>query len=102
MTPFGKVVMVTLVCYFSYEIYKASNKLASRDIGTIFMIENEKFHMKAIDKPSQHCNAESTETNTSACIADFIEREIGCNLNILGSQHSERSHCSTKAELLQL
>ena len=42
MTPFGKVVMVTLVCYFSYEIYKASNKLASRDIGIIFTIENKK------------------------------------------------------------
>ena len=42
MTPFGKVVIVILVCYFFLEIYKASNKLASRDIGTIFTIENEK------------------------------------------------------------
>ena len=76
--------------------------LASCDGVRSQILHVKKSHIKAIDKPSQHCNAGSAEPNTSACIADFIEREIGCNPNILGSQHSERPLCSTKAQLLQL
>ena len=56
MTPFGKVVILTLVCYFFLEIYKASSKLASRDIGTIFTIENEKTVKASISSKSMSMN----------------------------------------------
>ena len=78
------------------------NHLATCDGVGSQILHIKKFHMIAIDKPSQHCNAESTEPNASACIADFIQRKLGCNPNILGSQFSGRPLCSTKAELLQL
>ena len=41
MTPFGKLVMVALVCYFAFVLYSAIIKLKSRDIGTIFATKNE-------------------------------------------------------------
>ena len=61
----------------------------------------KKSRVKALDQPSQRCNAESTSINTSACIASFIARQIGCNPNIEGSQHSKRLLCRTKSQLLQ-
>ena len=53
------------------------NHLATCDGVGSQILHIKKFHMIAIDKPSQHCNAESTEPNASACIADFIQRKLG-------------------------
>ena len=61
-----------------------------------------KTQIKALDQPTQRCNEESTNVNTSACIAKFIEKELGCNAMILGSQYSRTSLCTTKAQLLAL
>ena len=61
----------------------------------------KKFHLKALDQPTQRCSAE-TNLNTSACIADYIEREIGCNPGILGSQFSKGLPCRTTSQLLHL
>ena len=61
----------------------------------------KKFHLKAIDQPTQRCSAE-TNLNTSACIADYVEREIGCNPDILGTQYSKGLPCRTKSQLLKL
>ena len=59
-----------------------------------------KTHMKAVDKPTQRCS-ESNE-NTSICIAKFVEKQLGCNSMILGSQHSEAPQCTTKSQLMAL
>ena len=40
--------------------------------------------MKAMDQPSQRCT-NTKEINTSACIAKYIENELGCNPRIHGS-----------------
>ena len=61
-----------------------------------------KYHVKAIDQPSQRCNAESTNISTSACIASFIEKLIGCNPNVYGSRYSKGSPCTTKSQLFAL
>ena len=62
----------------------------------------KKSHMKALDQPHHRCYSDSKPINTSACIADFIEREIGCNPNIQGSQYSKGLPCTTKSQLLHL
>ena len=62
----------------------------------------KKSHMKALDQPHHRCYSDSKPINTSACIADFIEREIGCNPNIQGSQYSTEQTCTFKPQLLQL
>ena len=62
----------------------------------------EKSHGKALDQPHLRCSTESKSINTSACIADFIEREIGCNPNVQGSQYSKGLPCTTKSQLLHL
>ena len=41
MTPLGNLVMVALVCYFAFVLYRAVSKLNSGDIGTIFTLKNE-------------------------------------------------------------
>ena len=62
----------------------------------------KKSHLKALDQPSNRCSAESTNLNTSACIANFIEREIGCNPNIQGSRYSKRPLCNSTSQLARL
>ena len=42
MSPFGKLALVALVCYFAFVVYRAVKKLESRDIGTIFTTKTEK------------------------------------------------------------
>ena len=59
-------------------------------------------HIKAIDQPFQRCNQKNINTNTSACIAKFLERKLGCNPMILGSQFSKTPKCSTKVQLMAL
>ena len=41
MTPFAKLVTLALVCYLSFVVYRAINKLESRDLGTMFSTKSE-------------------------------------------------------------
>ena len=59
-----------------------------------------KTHIKALDKPAQHCDQESKDANMSACIAGFLARQMGCNPMIYGSQFSTAPQCKTNAELM--
>ena len=71
-----------------------------RKFDTVIYIT--KTHVKALDKPNQHCDAENAKLNTSACIAGFIEQKVGCNAMTLGSQYSKAPPCSTKLQLQAL
>ena len=39
-------------------------------------------HWIAKDQNDQRCDEESTIGNTSKCITAFLEREIGCHMNL--------------------
>ena len=60
-----------------------------------------KSHLNAIDQPTQPCKS-GKKLNTSACIAGFIERHVGCNPDIHGNRYSKSGPCTTKTQLLQL
>ena len=55
--------------------------------------------MKAIDQPSHRCTAETNRPHTTSCLANHIEREIGCSPNILGSLYPEGTPCNKKSQL---
>ena len=78
----------------------ASHEVNEGECGVRLNIK--RIHMKALDQPSQRCESEASDINTSACVADFIEKQLGCNPNIQGSQYSTRTPCTTKYQLLQL
>ena len=59
-----------------------------------------KTHIRALDQPSRRCSMENTAVDTSACIAGFIERELGCNAMTLGSQYLKGTPCTTRSQLL--
>ena len=59
-------------------------------------------HLKSLDQPTQPCNQENVNVNTSACIAMFIEKQLGCKSLILGSQYSNSPQCTTKSQLMGL
>ena len=61
-----------------------------------------KTHMKTLDQPSQRCSQGNANITTSVCIARFLEKNLGCNPLILGSQSSKTSQCTTKTQLLAL
>ena len=61
-----------------------------------------KTRIKALDRPTERCDQENTRVNTSACIAEFIQRKVGCNVMTLGSQYSKSQPCTTKSQLLAL
>ena len=65
-------------------------------------INIERTHVKALDKPSQHCDSETPKPNTSTCIADYITNKIGCKFRMEGNQYYNGSLCRTKAQLLEL
>ena len=66
------------------------------------VIKITKTHIKALDKPAQRCSERSVNENTSACLARFVEKQLGCNSKILGSQHSKAPQCTTKSQLMAL
>ena len=61
----------------------------------------KKSHLKAVDQPSSRCRDESSGINASACIANYIERELGCNPSVYGSKYSKGLPCTTKDQLLR-
>ena len=74
----------------------------STDIKFSQVIYVSKTHIKALDQPTQRCSQGNTNINTSACIAKYIEKQLGCNPMILGSQYSKTPRCTTRAQLLTL
>lgn len=44
-------------------------------------------HWIARDQKYQKCDEENTIGNTSKCITAFLEREIGCSMNLQKSKH---------------
>ena len=61
-----------------------------------------KTHTKALDRPDKRCIDDKSTVNASACIASFIEKEVGCNPMILGSTYSKASACTTRSQLIAL
>ena len=59
-------------------------------------------HMKALDQSNYRCDRDGSRKNASACIADYIKKQIGCNPDIQGSQYSTGRPCTTKDQLLKL
>ena len=59
-------------------------------------------HLKALDQPSQRCNQRNANITTSTCIARFLEKKLGCNPMILGSEFSQTPKCTNKTQLLAL
>ena len=66
------------------------------------VIHIKKIRVKALDNPDQRCATDATKPDTSACIASYIEKEIGCNPMVQGSQYSNRVPCTTKEQLHSL
>ena len=55
--------------------------------------------MKALDRPSRRCTSKINRPNTTQCIANFIQMELGCSPNILGSQYPDGITCKNKSQL---
>ena len=56
-----------------------------------------------MDQPLHRCTSDTTNPNTSACIASYITDKIGCQAKVEGNQHyNGTSLCRTKAQLLAL
>ena len=88
---FGSTYMITF-----------TNKCPQRTSNHNQVIYITKHHIKALDQPTQRCDGKTPSINTSACIADFIEKQIGCNTMIQGSQYSTGDRCTAKSDLLAL
>ena len=59
-----------------------------------------KTHLKALDQPSERCSSDTMTLNTSACIAKFIEKELGCTTQIHGSIMGQKMTCTNATQLL--
>ena len=60
-------------------------------------------NIKALDQPTQRCRKGNlTSLKTSACIAAFVNKQVGCNTKILGTQHLKGEPCKTKTQLMAL
>ena len=63
----------------------------------------ERSHFKALDRPSEPCASNEKSSQTSACIAKFIEKQTGCNIRIYGSTQSvTQPPCNSLGQLRNL
>ena len=63
-----------------------------------------KTHLKSLDQPTERCDGHTRNPNTSTCIAQFLEEQIGCSLKILGTTPTNDGHrtCNTTSQLKHL
>ena len=50
-----------------------------------------KSHLRAMDQPSERCSDDPQTPKATTCIANFIEKQMGCNLRIQGSESPAHS-----------
>ena len=65
-------------------------------------LDIKKKHVKYQDKPSEPCAHDASNINTTACIAEFIQNQIGCSANIqgnIGSNSRTRPPCQSTSDL---
>ena len=58
--------------------------------------------MNALDQPSERCTIETRTPNTSGCIADFIEKQLGCSITIHSSGSSTMPPCNSSSQFKNL
>ena len=46
--------------------------------------------LKAMDQPSERCDSRAKKPSTSLCISKYIEKQVGCSMNIQGHRMSNR------------
>ena len=45
----------------------------------------KRMHLKALDKEQQRCDQDDDAGNTTKCITEYLEREVGCSMDLQGS-----------------
>ena len=61
------------------------------------------WHLKALDRPSLRCSSGPNTPDTTACIAKFIEKQLGCSMKILGGGSAAGlSPCNSTSQLRKL
>ena len=59
-------------------------------------------HLKALDQPSERCVEDTKIQNVSACIAEYIEGQMGCSVEIQGSGYPKKRKCKNVNQLNSL
>ena len=52
--------------------------------------------LKALDQPSQRCDSEAP--SATSCIVKFIEKQLGCKMNIYGHSGNDMLPCNSSLE----
>ena len=80
---------MSIQAYSSYKSYKQK-------------ITISKSHLKSLDQPSERCTEDTKGPNVSACIAKFIEGQLGCSAKIQGSGSTQKITCNNVTQLKTL
>ena len=63
----------------------------------------QKSHIKALNQPSEPCSdINERSSNTSFCIANFIQDKIGCSIKIHGSGLNKHPSCTKRSQIEDL
>ena len=84
--------------YGSHDMLIKPNYYKSYQVKIII----SKTHLKALDQPSEPCVEDTNNQNVSACIAKFIDKQIGCKSKILGSDSAKKVNCDNVTQLQSL
>ena len=55
--------------------------------------------LKALDQPSERCDSDTDNPNTSTCIAKYIEENLGCSMDIQGGGSTKMAPCTSWSEV---
>ena len=68
-----------------------------------YQMKLTKSGLKALDQPTERCDSSTRYPKTSQCIATYIEKQIGCSINIHGGQATTAmTPCTLTSELKEL
>ena len=62
-------------------------------------LEIRRTHRKYLDSHFERCTEEEKHPNMTACIARYVEGQLGCSPNILGIQSTDKPDCNSTEQL---
>ena len=65
-------------------------------------IEVERSYLKALDQPSERCTDGKMALSTTTCIANFMEKQLGCSMTLHGSVPTMTEPCTSASQLIRL
>ena len=77
--------------------FRVSDEIINVEDGNLYKqtINIAKSGLRALHQPSQPCDNGENQPDTSSCIANYINNQLGCDMNIYGNMMNKMKVCNS-------